>query len=107
MLRKLLIEFTGKKISPWGGIHLFKSVYDMLGLHEFLGGFPLPQPGSNRGVDSLDIVEAFLFSVVLGSQRLAHNGMLRSDEVIRDIFNWKKGAPSASTLTQVSVVKSN
>jgi len=46
MLRKLPIEFTNKKISPWGGIQLFKSVYDKLGLREFLRGLPLPQPGS-------------------------------------------------------------
>jgi len=26
MLRKLPIEFTNKKASPWGGIHLFRSV---------------------------------------------------------------------------------
>ena len=100
MLHKLPNEFTDKKISPWGGIHLFKSVYDKLGLREFFGELPLPQPGSNRGFDPLDVVEAFLVSVVLGSQRLAHSGMLRSDEVIREIFNWKKGAPSASTLSR-------
>ena len=100
MLRSLPIEFTNKKISPWGGIHLFKSVYDKLLLREFLENLPLPQPGSNRGFNPVDVVESFLVSVVLGSHRLAHSGMLRSDEVIREIFNWEKGSPSASTLSR-------
>lgn len=99
-MHSLPIDFTSKKISPWGGIHLFHNVYQRYGIREFLQTLDLPQPGSNRGFDPVQIVESFLVSVVLGSRRLAHSGMLRTDEVIRDIFGWKKSAPSASTLSR-------
>ena len=94
------VEFTDKKISPWGGIHLFKELYSRLNLREFLGSLPLPSKGSNRSIDPRDIIESFMVSVILGSRRLSHSGMLRMDEVIREIFAWKHGAPSASTLSR-------
>lgn len=61
---------------------------------------PLPMPGSNRGYKATDLVEGFMTSVVLGSKRLEHSGMLRSDEVVREIFGWKKGMASASTFSR-------
>jgi len=94
------VEFTDKKISPWGGIYLFKELYSKLNLREFLSSLPLPTKGSNRSIDPRDIIESFMVSVILGSRRLSHSGMLRVDEVIREIFDWKHGAPSASTLSR-------
>lgn len=99
-MQSLPIDFTDKKISPWGGIYLFRSVYMKLGLREHLANLGLPIPGSNRGYNPIDVVECFMVSVVLGSKRLAHSGMLRSDEVIREIFGWKQGSPSASTFSR-------
>lgn len=96
-MQSLPVEFTNKKISPWGGIHLLKSIYEKCELREFLNELELPKRGSNRGYDSVEIIESFLVSVVLGAKRLAHCGMLRSDEVVSEIFDWKKGSPSAST----------
>ena len=97
VMQTLPVEFTNKKISPWGGIHLLHSIYTKCEMKEFLNDLALPEPGSNRGYDSVDIIESFLVSVVLGAKRLAHCGMLRSDEVISEIFGWSKGSPSAST----------
>ena len=70
------------------------------GLRDFLADLPWPEPGSNRGYDPLDIVEGFLTSVVLGARRLEHSGMLRTDEVVREIFGWKRGMASASTFSR-------
>jgi hypothetical protein len=39
-------------------------------------------------------------SVVLGARRLEHSGMLRTDEVIREIFGWERGMASASTFSR-------
>lgn len=99
-MHNLPIEFTSKKISPWGGIHLFHSVYSKYGIRKILEDLPLPLPQSNRGYNPVQVIESFLVSVVLGAKRLAHSGMLRTDEVIRDIFNWQKGSPSASTYSR-------
>lgn len=95
-MQNIGIDFTSKKISPWGGIHLFHSVYDRYGIRRYLKQLDLPMPGSNRGIDPVEIVESFLVSVVLGSRRLAHSGMIRTDEVIRQIFGWIRPGPSQS-----------
>ena len=89
-MHSLPIDFTTRKISPWGGIHLFHGVYTKYGIKDFLESLPLPIPGSNRGFAPVEVIESFLVGVVLGAKRLAHCGMLRSDEVIKDIFGWKK-----------------
>lgn len=93
-------EFTDRKISPWGGIKFFQQVYTTSGIRDYLNRLPLPQPGSNRGYKAIDLIEGFLVSVILGSKRLEHSGMLRTDEVVRKIFNWEKGMASASTFSR-------
>ncbi len=99
-MQNIPVDFTSKKISPWGGIHLFHSVYERYGIQNKLRDLDLPQPGSNRGLDPVEVIESFLVSVVLGARRLAHSGMLRSDEVIQEIFKWKHASPSASTFSR-------
>ena len=46
---------------------------------------PLPRPGSNRGYQPEDLIEAFMCSVVMCSRRLAHTGMLlkKQNELLR------------------------
>jgi hypothetical protein len=41
-----------------------------------------------------------MVSTVLGSRRMAHTGMLRTDEVIAQMFNWKDGMASQSTFSR-------
>ena len=97
-MHELEHEFTERKISPWGGIKYFQQTWVRSGIRDYVMSLDgLPQPGSNRGIASIDLVEGFLTSVVLGARRLEHCGMLRTDEVIREIFGWKKGMGSAST----------
>ena len=68
------------------------------GIRDFIASLEdLPQPGSNRGYSTIDLIEGFLTSVILGARRLEHCGMLRTDEVIRATFGWQKGMASAST----------
>lgn len=91
-------QFTDRKISPWGGIKNLQQLLASSGIREFIESMDcLPQPGSNRGYKSIDLIEGFITSVVLGARRLEHCGMLRTDQVIREIFGWQKGMASAST----------
>jgi len=99
-MHELAHEYTRRKISPWGGIKYFQKTYAKTGLKEFMKGIGLPESGSNRGYEATDLVEGFMTSVVLGAKRLEHSGMLRSDEVIKEIFGWKKGMASASTFSR-------
>ncbi|HEY0067604.1 MAG TPA: transposase [Flavisolibacter sp.] len=97
-MHELQHEFTDRKISPWGGIKYFQQVFARSGIRDFIASSDaLPQPGSNRGYPSIDLVEGFLTSVILGARRLEHCGMLRTDQVLREIFGWQKGMASAST----------
>jgi hypothetical protein len=93
-------EFTDRKVSPWGGIKFFQQTFESSGTRDFLKQLPLPVTGSNRGYPAIDLIEGFLTSVILGSRRLEHSGMLRTDEVVRKIFDWKKGMASASTFSR-------
>jgi len=93
-------EFVSRKISPWGGIKYFHGVYQAAGIREMLSQLPIPRPGSNRGYCPEDLIEGFLCSVVLGSKRLAHTGMLRSDAVIQKVFDWKRGMADQSTFSR-------
>src|SRR5215212_1288827 len=99
-MHELAHEFTDRKISPWGGIKFFHKTYLTSGTRDHLAQLPLPQPGSNRGYSPLDIIEGFMTSVVLGARRLEHSGMMRMDQVIQEIFGWKKGMASASTFSR-------
>ena len=99
-MHELAHEFTSRKISPWGGIKFFHGTYVRSGFREMLQKSPLPSPGSNRGYNPVDLVEGFLCSVVLGSKRLAHTGMLRTDEVVKEIFGWSKGMADQSTFSR-------
>lgn len=99
-MHELAHEFTDRKISPWGGIKYFHKTYVTSGIRDFLAGLDLPQPGSNRGYCPIDLVEGFMTSVVLGARRIEHSGMIRMDQVIQEIFGWKKGMASASTFSR-------
>ena len=97
-MHELKHEFTNRTISPWGGIKFLQQVMERSGIRDFIKSMPdLPQPGSNRGYETIDLIEGFLTSVVLGARRLEHCGMLRTDQVIREIYGWQKGMGSAST----------
>jgi hypothetical protein len=94
------IRYTNKRITPFGGLTTVKRFYDKSGLQEVIRSLPLPPTGSNRGYDPVDLVEGFMVSVLLGSNRLAHSGLLRHDSVISELFGWKKGMASESTFSR-------
>ena len=99
-MHELKHDFTHRQVSPWGGIKFFQQTYERSGLKEVLLCSPLPKPGSNRGYEAVDLIEGFMTSAVLGAKRMAHSGMLRTDEVIREIFGWRKGMASQSTFSR-------
>lgn len=93
-------EFTSRKISSWGGIKYFYGTYVKSEVREILQRLPLPKPGSNKGYNPVDLIEGFSCSVVLGSKGLAHTGMSRAYEVIKEIFGWAKGMADQCTFSR-------
>lgn len=100
-MHELAHEFTSKKISPWGGLKFFQQTYERCGVREDLLASGLPEGGSNAAHKTIDLVEGFMVAVVLGARRMAHTGMLRTDEVIKEMFGWKRGLGDQSTYSRL------
>jgi hypothetical protein len=92
-------EYTSKAVSPWGGMRMMKELIDKTEVLKKLDGLPLPRPGSNRGYSARDVISSFWVCVWLGGARFAHTSLVRFDEVLKDIFEWKR-VPSVSTYTR-------
>jgi hypothetical protein len=58
------ISYTGGSITPFGGIKTVKTFYQNSNLQDVIASLPLPQPGTNRGCDPMDIIEGFLVIVI-------------------------------------------
>lgn len=99
-MHALKYEYSDKKISPWGGLRVIQELYERSGLKALVRQVPLHQPGSNRGYDPVEVVEGFMVSVLLGARRIAHAEALRHDEVVKEIYGWKRGVPSQSTFSR-------
>jgi hypothetical protein len=89
-MQSIEYEYSKKSVSPWGGMRIVKELIDRIGLEEKLQQLPLPQPGSNRGHNPVSLIMGFLVSIWIGGNRFAHCALLRQDEVLRNIFGWKR-----------------
>lgn len=95
----LPIEYSDKKVTPFGGMSLMKRFIDQTGIRDQLSELDLPQSGSNAGYTSTHIIEAFWLSIWTGASRYIHCDWLRYDTVLQDIFGWKR-MPSQSTYSR-------
>lgn len=95
----LPVEYSSKSVSPWGGLRFLHELIVRMGLVPILEKQDLPQPGSNRGFNPVDVIMSFMVSIWLGGNRFAHCAYLRYDGVISKIFGWKK-VPSESTYSR-------
>lgn len=99
MVKEIQIEFSDKKVTAWGGMKLMKDMIESIGVKEYMAGLDLPEKGSNRGYDPIQIIECFWTSIWIGAGRFSHSAYLRYDKVLQEIFGWKQ-APSQSTYSR-------
>lgn len=92
-------EFTDKPVTPWGGLRLVQQMTSRMGLREALRASGLPEPGSNRGYDPVEMLEVFMACVWIGGARFSHTGLIRYDKALKGIFGWRRVA-DASTFTR-------
>src|SRR5260221_12644519 len=97
--RGLPWTFTDKQFTPWGGLRVFEELLRRLGWEEALASAPLPRPGSNRGIDPVMMVKAFLVTIWTGGGRFAHTALVRFDTALCSIFGLNKVA-SVCTFTR-------
>jgi len=98
-MEDLQIEYSDRDITPWGGMKLMKNLVDQTAIKAYMNTLDLPEPGSNRGYDPIDIIESFWVSVWIGASRFTHSSWLRYDNVLKKIFSWKE-VPSQSTFSR-------
>ncbi len=92
-------RFTDKRFTAWGGLRLLEELLRKLGWEEALALAPLPHPGSNRGINPVLMVKAFLVTIWTGGGRFAHTALVRFDTALRSIFGLNHVA-SVSTFTR-------
>lgn len=92
----LPIEYSDKPVTPFGGMTLMKRFLDQSGVRECLRGLNLPQGGSNRAYDPVQIVEGFWLGIWTGASRYIHCDWLRQDHTLATIFDYQS-LPSQST----------
>lgn len=95
----LPVEYASRQVTPFGGMRLMKELVDKTKIRDFLRTLDLPQPGSNRGFDPVQIIESFWLSIWTGASRYVHADWLRYDKVLHDIFGWDT-MPSQSTYSR-------
>lgn len=95
----LPIEYSDKKVTPFGGMSLMKRFVDSIGIREYLSTLELPDKGSNRSYNPIHIIESFWLSIWTGASRYIHADWLRYDTTLHDIFGWDK-MPSQSTYSR-------
>lgn len=85
-------EYTDQAVTPWGGMQEMKLLIDRTGIRKKLLEIGLPESQSNNRIESISIIESFWVSIWIGCFRFSHTAVVRVDEVLRQIFGWKRVA---------------
>ncbi len=96
---ELKINYSDKKVTPFGGMKLLKDFIDRSHILEDLRSVDLPYPNSNAGINPLDIIQGFWLSIFTGASRYIHADWLRYDTVLQEIFQIKR-LPSQATYSR-------
>ena len=88
----LKLAFTDKEITPWSGMVFMKKLLDQTGILTKLIACDLPEQGSNRGYNPIQLITSFMVSIWCGANRFEHLEVSRFDDVLRKIFGFKRMA---------------
>jgi len=96
---ELKIQYSDKKVTPFGGMKLLKDFIDTTNIIDDLRSVNIPYPQSNAGIDPIDIIQGFWLSIFTGASRYIHADWLRYDTVLQEIFQIKR-LPSQATYSR-------
>jgi hypothetical protein len=85
-------ENIDMQVNPWGGMQEMKILKEKTGISKKLETLGLPQGQSNNSIETTSIIETFWVSIWIGCYRFSHTAVVRLDEVLRQIFGWKRVA---------------
>lgn len=86
------VRYTDREITPWGGIALMRRMLQGLQFATVAQQWDLPQPGSNRGFEPVQLIEQFLVSIWCGANRFVHADITRMDGTLARLFGWRRVA---------------
>jgi hypothetical protein len=90
--KPIVLSFTDKPITAWGGLSLLTGYAARIRLPERLRqSLPFATTSPNA-TPPADILLAFMAGVLTGARRLSHTAVLRHDEVIRQLFGLRRFA---------------
>ena len=69
LMVNLPIECTEKPVRPFGGMALMKRFVDQTGIRGHLATLDLPQGGSSRAYDPVQVIEGFWLGIWTGASR--------------------------------------
>jgi hypothetical protein len=81
-----------KPVTAWGGMQEMKILIDKSGISKKLSELGLPESTSNNRIEAVSIIESFWVSIWIGCFRFSHTAVVRVDEVLGQIFGWKRVA---------------
>src|SRR5439155_7182431 len=85
-------EYSDKNVTAWGGMQEMKMLIEKSGISKKIEELGLPEKKSNNSIDGVAIIESFWVSIWIGCFRFSHTAVVRLDEVLRQIFGWKRVA---------------
>jgi hypothetical protein len=85
-------EYSDNLVTPWGGMQEMKKLIDKTGISQKLLELNLPSSRSNNSIDAVSIIESFWVSIWIGCYRFSHTAVVRLDNVLCEIFGWKRVA---------------
>lgn len=86
------VRFTDREITAWGGMALMQKMLHSIRFSDAAKQWDLPQPGSNRGYEPVQIIEQFMLSIWCGANRFAHAEITRLDATLTRLSGWSKVA---------------
>ncbi len=96
---ELKIEYSDKKVTPFGGMKLLKNFIDKTRVIEDLKSVNLPIGFSNIAYDPINIIQGFWLAIFTGASRYIYADWLRYDTTLQTIFEIDK-LPSQSTYSR-------
>ena len=102
---ELKIQYSDKKVTPFGGMKLLKDFIDKTDIIKNLESVNIPQPQSNAGINPIDIIQGFWLSIFTGASRYIHADWLRYDTVLQEIFNIFETNECLNILLQIFPLK--
>ena len=96
---KLKINYSDKKVTPYGGMKLLKDFIDQTNIIKDLRSVKLSYPQSNAGYDPIEIIQGFWLSIFTGASRYIHADWLRYDTTLQQIFELDR-LPSQATYSR-------